>query len=314
MKNAELMNKITRGLGRIKLNAIKHSPEILLGVGIVTGITGAVVACKATPKACKIIEEKKAQLAEIRYVHEHADEFTTEENKYTDEDYKKDIVSVYTSMAVDVAKTYAPAVTLGVTSITSLLVSNRILNKRHLALAAAYATVDQAYKGYKERVVERFGPDMDRELTYNIKAKEIEEKVVDENGEEKVEKKTVQESTPPKFTGYTFVFDQYCLNHVKDADLNKMYLSKTQAFFNNKLRTDGYVFLNDILSELGIDRTKAGQSVGWYYDESRPEQFHNYIDFGILDIKDEQKRLFINGKENAVWLNFNVDGPILDLI
>lgn len=312
MKSTELVNKITRGLGRIKLQTIKHSPEILMGVGIVTGIAGAVVACKATPKACKIIEEKKEEIAKIHYVKEHAAELTTEQ--YTDEDYKKDVVNVYAHMALDVAKTYAPAVTLGVASVTSLLVSNRILNKRHLALAAAYTTVDQAFKGYKDRVIERFGADMDRELTYNIKAKEIEETVVDENGEEKVEKKTVQNSEPPKFTGYTFVFDETCLNWVRDADANKFFLSKVQAFFNKKLTTDGYVFLNDILQELGMDRTKAGQSVGWYYDPSRPEQFHNYIDFGIMDIKDESKRLFINGKEMSVWLNFNVDGPILDLI
>ena len=64
---------------------------------------------------------------------------------------------------------------------------------------------------------------------------------------------------------------------------------------------------------LGIHRTKAGNVVGWIYDEKNPVG-DNYVDFGIYDIHKEQNRDFVNGIERSILLDFNVDGPILDLI
>ena len=64
---------------------------------------------------------------------------------------------------------------------------------------------------------------------------------------------------------------------------------------------------------LGIPRSKAGQVVGWIYDEENSKG-DNYVDFGIYDIHRQANRDFVNGYERAIWLDFNVDGPILDLI
>ena len=64
---------------------------------------------------------------------------------------------------------------------------------------------------------------------------------------------------------------------------------------------------------LAIPRTKAGQVVGWIYDEKHPIG-DNFVDFGIIDINDERKRAFMNGYERNILLDFNVDGNILDLI
>ena len=64
---------------------------------------------------------------------------------------------------------------------------------------------------------------------------------------------------------------------------------------------------------LGIQRTSAGQVVGWIYDESNPIG-DNYVDFGIYDLHDEAKRNFVNGYERTILLDFNVDGDILNMI
>ena len=64
---------------------------------------------------------------------------------------------------------------------------------------------------------------------------------------------------------------------------------------------------------LAIPRTKAGQVVGWIYDEKHPIG-DSFVDFGIIDINDERKRAFMNGYERNILLDFNVDGNILDLI
>ncbi|MCG4878037.1 DUF6353 family protein, partial [Eggerthella lenta] len=70
--------------------------------------------------------------------------------------------------------------------------SHRILSKRNVALAAAYATIDKGFKEYRGRVVERFGDQIDKELKYNIKAKTIEKNIVDKNGQEQTVNEIVE--------------------------------------------------------------------------------------------------------------------------
>jgi hypothetical protein len=79
------------------------------------------------------------------------------------------------------------------------------------------------------------------------------------------------------------------------------------------LEKKGYLFLNDVYEMLGFERTKAGQVVGWIYNLDDPNG-DNHVDFGIYDGNNADKRQFVNGLERAILLDFNVDGPILDLI
>ena len=71
--------------------------------------------------------------------------------------------------------------------------------------------------------------------------------------------------------------------------------------------------MNDVYDMFGIRRTKAGQIVGWIYDEKKPNG-DNYVDFRIFDAHNEAKRDFVNGYERVVIIDPNVDGPIIDLI
>ena len=96
----------------------------------------------------------------------------------------------------------------------------------------------------------------------------------------------------------------------KDVEFNKMFLVQQQTYANAALVNKKYLFLNDVYDMLGFPRTKAGQVVGWVYDENNAIG-DNYIDFGIFN---EDNTDFVNGCENAVWLDFNVDGMILDRI
>ena len=91
------------------------------------------------------------------------------------------------------------------------------------------------------------------------------------------------------------------------------FLQQQQNYLNDKLKRQGYLFLNDAYKALGFDVTKAGQVVGWIYDENHPIG-DNYVDFGIFNINSEAARRFVNGLEKCIWLDFNVDGDILDLI
>ena len=219
---------------------------------------------------------------------------------------------VYTQTAVKLLKLYGPSIVLGGLSITAILTSNNIMRKRNIAIAAAYTAVDKSFKDYRGRVVERFGKDLDRELRYNIKKEEVEETIVDEKtGKEKTIKKTIDVAN--EVSEFAKFFDDGCTGWTKDPELNLAFLLKQQAFANDKLKANGYLYLNEVYDMLGIPRTKAGQIVGWIYDEKNPIG-DNYVDFGIFDSNKVKNRDFVNGYERTILLDFNVDGNILNLM
>lgn len=305
-----LANTVTGALHKAGFQLKKHSPEILVITGVVGTVVGAVMACKATTKVSSIVEKTKEDIDTIHACAENP-EFADE---YTPEDAKKDLTIVYAKTAFEVGKTYAPAVLVGAASITSILVGHNMLHKRNLALAAAYTAVDTSFKKYRGRVIDRFGKQMDRELKYGIKAKEIEEVVIDEKGKEKTVKKTIEVGDPVAAgSAYTFCFDNKCSGFDdKDHARNKFFLKAQQDYANEQLKVKKHLFLNEVLDMLGIPRCRAGQTVGWTYcDDGINPNGDNYIDFGAFDLEREDSRDFVNGRSPYIWLDFNVDGDIL---
>lgn len=305
----EIITKTTRFVGKVGLQLKKHSPEIFMVAGIAGTVASTVMACKATTKVSKIMEEKEKAVDTIHVGMENGEINGVE---YTEEDSKKDLTIVYAQTGVKLVKNYAPSVILGTLSIASIVTGHNILKKRNIALAAAYAVVDKGFKEYRGRVVERFGEAIDKELRYNIKAQEIEEVTVDENGKETVEKKIVNVINYDGVSEYARFFDDGNEGWTKDPEYNLMYLRHTQNHFNDKLKSIGYVFLNDVYDALGIPKTRAGHVVGWIYDEKNPNG-DNYIDFGIYN-NTETNRAFVNGYERTILLDFNVDGDIYNKV
>lgn len=308
----KMPDKMNRFIGKTKFNVMKHSPEILIAAGVVGTVASAVLACRATTKLNGIMEKSKQDITAIKYASEHQEMIPAGET-YTKEDSKKDMAIVYGRTGLELVKLYAPSVILGALSLTCIISSNNILRKRNAALVAAYATVDKSFKNYRKNVIERFGEELDKELKYNIKAKEVEETVTDEKGKEKTVKKTVSVADPNGYSEYAKFYDDACNNWQKDPEHNLWFLKQQQNWANDKLKSQGYLFLNDVYDMLGIPRTKAGQIVGWIYDEKNPHG-DNFVDFGIYDYTKEVNRDFVNGYERTILLDFNVDGPIYDLI
>ena len=309
MKNIAIVDNVTRIFYKTGLKIRKHSPEILMAAGVVGVVTSGVMACKATLKAESILEEAKQKINAIEAVKEdHADD-----TEYTEKDYKKAVAMTYTATGVELVKLYGPAIVLAGASIGCLVGSNRILNKRNVALTAAYSAVSNSFKDYRDRVIDRFGKELDRELKYGLKAKEIEETIVDEDGKEKTVKSTIQVVDPNMRSQYARFFDDGCKGWEKDAEFNLMFLRQTQEAANKKLKRQGYLFLNDVYGMLGIPKTQAGQIVGWIYDEDHPNG-DNFIDFGMYDVHNEKARDFVNGYERSILLDFNVDGPIYNKV
>ena len=313
MSKVNFMTRVSGTFNQMTFQLKKHSPEILLVAGVIGTVTSAVMACKATTKVSIILEETKESVEQIHTVAE--DE--TKADVYSAEDAKKDLAIVYVQTGLKFAKLYAPSVILGALSIMGILTSNNILRKRNLALATAYATVDKGFKEYRSKVVERYGNQVDKELRYGVKAKEIEKTVEDENGKKKTIKETVNVTDGSLPNEYARYFEQYTKddsgnivrnpNWEENSDYNLLFLSGVQNYANDKLTINKILFLNEVYEMLGLPKTKAGQMVGWIYDPTNPET-DSYVDFGI----DEDNIIY--NENGDILLDFNPDGNIWKLM
>lgn len=302
MKNNEFITKVSGSVHKIGFELKKHSPEIFIAVGVVGTVASAVMACKATTKLNDILEESKEQ---IDAIHE-APQKEELKDKYDEDMMRKDLALVYFQTGIKVAKLYAPAVILGTLSITSIVASNNILRKRNVALAAAYATVDKGFKEYRERVVERYGEQVDYELTHNIKTKEITETVVDEKGKEKQVKKTVEVADPNVTNDYIKYFTRSNPYWDDTPDYVELFLRSQQNYANDRLKVDKVLTLNDVYDSLGFQKTKAGMVVGWVFDENN-EDGDNFIEFNVRKVYIPNE---YGEEELAYAIDFNVDGNI----
>lgn len=281
-----------------------HAPEIMIVGGVIGGVAGTVLACIATTKMTDVISEAQAEIDEIDKKLNDPD---VSPDEYTQEDAKKDKRRVYLRTAGKTAKLYLPSLLVGSASVASVLGGSGILNKRNASLAAGLAASTASAKELRDRIIERYGEDVYNELRYGVKSVELKEKIIDEDGKTKTVKTTVDVAEDDAtFEGYQRSFDSRNPYWDKDQAYNWMFLRFKQNFFNDKLRADGYVFLNDVLTELGFPKTRAGQEVGWVYDPNNPN-IDNYVDFGAFEVVLHER----NG-ERAILLDFNVDGSVIN--
>lgn len=317
MKKEEIMTKATQMLSKTAFKLKKASPTIMVVGAAIGGVTATVLACKATLKAQDILAEHKANVEKI---HETKDKVDSGEIQLSEgETYTKDITTTYIKTGMKLAKVYAPAIGLGAASLGCMFGSHHIMTKRNATLTAAYIALEQSFNGYKNRVTDRFGERVQHELEQNVKAVEVETKKVDENGVEEVikEYKDIAEQADDSCS---LVFDETVDTWQRDADLNRNYLLLMESAANKRLRTQGHLFLNEVLSMIGTHggqslRTPAGQIIGWIYDPDNAS-LHNRVDFGITNYVPNNEALnsFLRGEERSVILHFNCDGIIIDKI
>lgn len=300
---AELASKTAR-------NAQEHSPEILVVSGVVGLLAAGILACKATTKAPEKIEKAKEKIEEVKESHEV--------ELIDDQEYKKEITKSYMKLAAECIKLYAGPVIIATLSAAAIFESNSILKKRNASLAAAYASLDGAFKFYRKNVKEKYGEEEDQRMLTGAKEETITEEVVDENGKKKKQKKNVNVVDPYGLgNSYAMIFgdfpydhpmhsDTYCASDIGD-NYNLSHLMAVQNYLNDKLRADGMLTLNDLRDELGFRRTKQGQMVGWVRDSAKGD---GYIDLRINDnfyYRNDEGELV-----KGILIDPNVEGYILD--
>lgn len=133
-----------------------HSTTILTGVGVGGTIATAALTGRASFKAARLIDQERSVLKEELEGHGH-DEFHLDELQFSK-----------TQIAKLVWKLYLPPVAAGVTTITAIIVANKISSTKIAALAVAGGISERVLQEYKEKVVERLGDKQDQKLRDEI--------------------------------------------------------------------------------------------------------------------------------------------------
>lgn len=307
------------GVAKASFTLKKYSPEILLGSGLIGMGATVVMASRATLKAPVIIEQHTnamESIAEAKLIAAQSpvDEETEEATVvYGQQEELLDTVQVYSETAVALVKLYGPAVIVGATSVAAILAAYGIIKKRHLTALAGFAALEETFETYRERVRKDVGDEKDLEYRYGVTKHEM----VDEDGK-KFEHYTVDDPDAPSM--YARIFGPQVVHGDGSWDgssqfsrlfmHNQGFLRAKEQWFNDMLWAEGYVFLNDVLVELGLERSAIGQQVGWL----KRGDGDQYISFGpfwdVEGVAGSEHPL--NGED--LLLDFNVDGYILNKI
>lgn len=262
-----------------KLSLKHNSPHIFFGLGIAGIIAGNILSCRATLGMSDKLDRMKDELDDVKA-------------NSPEEDRNRDLALVYKHNLKDLAKAYAPSVLVTGLSIAALSGSHVQLTRRNAALTAAYSSLMATLTEYRQRVATELGEDKEEELYQGFER--------DNKGNLRLD--------PENLSVHARFFDEASEQWQKDPELNRVFLQCQQEYLNQLLRTRGHVFLNEVYDALGLERTKAGQVVGWILTDDGSA---NYIDMGIFDIYSSR---FVNGSEACILLDFNVNGVIYDKI
>lgn len=280
----------------------QKSPEICIASAIVCGVTGTVLACRATLKVDAVLDAYNEEMDRIRHGEEiQAEGKAVEGHEYSVEDIYRDKFFTMVRCGVGMLRLYAPAIFFGTVSIGLIIGSYRIMAQRQATLLLAYETLQKAYDTYRQRVRDEIGEERELDLYKGVKKVEIE----DEKGKKKKAYELEHPASP-----YTAIFDETSSWFKRDPSMNKFFLVQQQAHANDILKIQGHLFLNDVRKMLGLEPISMGQDVGWMLNG----EGDGFVSFGIWDATKESSRRFINEYESAVWLDFNCDGFIKDKI
>jgi len=295
----KLIPSMGRTAGRAVLKAKKNSPTIFFVGGVIGTISATVLACRATLQLEHILSTANGDVDALRSVY-----MTQDREAFLDptkeSEYKRELAKVYATTAMRITRLYGPAAALGGVSIAALTGSHVALVRRNAALAAAYGVVAKAFEEYRARVQNEIGEDREQLLYRGF----VKQEVAGPDGK----KKEVYVVPDGQSSPYARCFDEGNRKFQTEPGMNRFFLQSQETFANQKLKAQGHLFLNEVYDSLGFDRSPEAQQVGWIYEGPDGDGF---VDFGLMD---DEAASFMAGADQCVWLDFNVDGPILNLI
>lgn len=288
----------------------QHAPEIMIGASILTGAAALYFVARGTFKLEEILDDHNERVDDVK------DQFgDVESSEHPEEiaEFKKELAKEYVKTGGKIALAYAPAAGLAGASVVLSISAHGIMKKRLATSLAALESVTAAFEAYRQRVKDRYGEDVERDILTGRHVETVAVETTDKKGNVKmVDKKMtlVDPSLPSEYARYysASTCDIFYITNTNDGCgrvYNEEFLKTQEQVANLKLRSQGFLFLNDVYDMLGYDRTDYGQLVGWL-DNGDGD---GYVDFRIALVEEG-----INENDDKWLLDFNVDGVIVDKI
>lgn len=310
--------------------AKQHAPEIMIVGSVISGAAALFFTAKGTIKLDKVLDDHDERVNNVKknYIPEEklkeiesSEEPVKLEVDVTEEEekaYKKDLTKEYVKTVGNVALAYAPAAGCAVASLALTLGAHGIMRKRLIVAVSALESVSAAFAEYRQRVKDAYGEEAEHDILIGKKVNTVEVEEVGKNGKTKTvkhEEVTVDGNCSP----FARFFDNanpkfWDSDEVGVREYNKEMLIGCQKTANLLLRTNGFLFLNDVFDLLGFPKTPEGQLYGWI---DNTEDGDGYVSFGLIEDNNEDpvfKRPEDDAQNDAWLLDFNVDGVIIDKI
>ena len=235
---------LTKVFNSIKIATVKHSPEILMGIGITGMVTTTVMAVRATPKALELIESEKRRLN--RELLEEAKKSGCEECNQITRLEPVDLIKV-------TWKCYIPAGITCMVSIACLIGARSVNARRNAALATAYTLSESTLRDYQKKVIETIGEKKEQTVRDAVAKEHIER--------DPVENKEVILSG----RGNTLCYDSISGRYFR-SDMDA--IKKAENELDARLRNEMYISLNEFYYEIGLEPLRViGDELGWNIDK-----------------------------------------------
>lgn len=288
----KFVETIRRGIGRAKLTCIRKSPEITLGLGIVTGVAAVGYTVWATVKAVETYNDTIEKLEQAERVLE-------------DETEREDAIEkIKIHRTLEWVKLYAPAVALEAASIMFTVKSHRIMKGRNAALVMSVAAATKELNDYRQRVRDAIGEEQENDIFKDASTFTVTNMHEDGTTDEKTDK------TYKHGSRYAALFNENSKCYDKDPVYRLSFLKSELLILNNKLRLEGHIFLNEVYRALGLPETVAGQYVGWVLGAPNGDGIIKFIDVASgMSIENIDEL-----EDPVVLIDFNVDGDIVNIL
>ena len=173
----KIPNSMATKFSRQILVAKKNSPHIFFVAGVVGVVASTVLACRATLKLSKTLDEIQEDIDHtkaLKKTKENIEIVNSEAHDaidYVNVKWRRDAITAYTKGGLKLGRLYGPAIVVGTVSIGCLTGSHIQLHRRNAALMAAYAAVQKAYDDYRDRVRKEVGEEKELDIYHAAETK-----------------------------------------------------------------------------------------------------------------------------------------------
>lgn len=276
-------DKVNAVFDTAKLFWKKNSPIIMISTGVAGMVVGTIIACKSVKK---LDEAKKECVSDLNDIHDLKPEKGCDKSVMIE--YEKGLVRTYVRCGIKLGKIVAPAAATIIASGAMIFAGYGVLDAKHAAALTAFATEQDSFKKYRERVVEDAGQEADDKYYYGEYSVENDIPVLDRKGNPKLDKdgnpvtkKEIEHRVNCPGIGRMKYFEQNTRddegnliysnpNWRADNRINYSFCQGAENWVSTQICLHGFIFLNDAYEAFGFPKTVEGQSLVKLYEAGKP--------------------------------------------